>query len=122
MDGAMRRVRENVVVTTATMRLTADAVDWNTETGQIEARGNVHFENLQDGQKMSCQLAQYDVNADTGKFFNVSGSAPAKVEFKPGLLMTQNPYYFEGETLDKTKDRYVLHKGFITDCKKIAVQ
>ena len=86
MDGAMRRVRENVVVTTATMRLTADAVDWNTETGQIEARGNVHFENLQDGQKMSCQLAQYDVNADTGKFFNVSGSAPAKVEFKPGLL------------------------------------
>ena len=79
MDGAMRRVRENVVVTTATMRLTADAVDWNTETGQIEARGNVHFENLQDGQKMSCQLAQYDVNADTGKFFNVSGSAPARV-------------------------------------------
>ena len=57
------------------------------------------------------------VNADTGKFFNVSGSAPAKVEFKPGLLMTQNPYYFEGETLDKTKDRYVLHNGFITDCK-----
>jgi LPS-assembly protein len=117
MDGAIRRVRENVVITTATMRLTADEVDWNTETGQVEARGNVHFENLQDGQKMSCQLAQYDVNADTGKFFNVTGSAPAKVEFKPGLLMTQNPYYFEGEALDKTKDRYVLHNGFITDCK-----
>ena len=46
-----------------------------------------------------CQLAQYNLEADTGKFFKVTGSAPAKVEFKPGLLRTQNPYYFEGETL-----------------------
>lgn len=117
MEGVMRRARGSVVITTPTMRLSADEIDWNTETGAVEARGNVHFENLTDGQKMSCQLAQYDINADTGKFFKVTGSAPAKVESKPGLLLTQNPYYFEGETLDKTKDRYVLHNGFITDCK-----
>jgi LPS-assembly protein len=113
----MRRARGHAVIVTETMRLMADEVDWNTETGEIEARGNVSFENLADGQKMSCQLAQYNVNLDSGKFFKVTGSAPAKVEFKPGLLRTQNPYYFEGESLEKTQSRYVLHNGFITDCK-----
>lgn len=117
MDGVLRKARGHVVIVTETMRLAADEIDWNTDTGDAEARGNVQFENLMDGQKMSCQLAQYNINTETGKFFKVAGSAPAKVEFKPGLLLTQNPYYFEGETLDKTKDRYILHNGFITDCR-----
>ena len=99
------------------MYLTADQVDRNTETGEIEARGDVHYENLMDGQKMSCALAQYDINSETGKFFDVTGSATTRIQKKPGMLTTTNPFFFKGEWAEKIKDRYLLHKGFVTDCK-----
>jgi LPS-assembly protein len=117
IDGIFRRVRGSVLILTPTLRLEADEVDQNTETGEIEARGNVRFLNLSDGHTLRCSLAQYNLNTDTGKFFQVSGSAPARIEAKPGLLTTTNPFYFEGEWAEKQQDRYQLHNGFITDCK-----
>jgi LPS-assembly protein len=117
IDGIFRRVRGSVLILTPTLRLEADEVDQNTETGEIEARGNVRFLNLTDGHTLRCSLAQYNLNTDTGKFFQVSGSAPARIEAKPGLLTTTNPFYFEGEWAEKQQDRYQLHNGFITDCQ-----
>lgn len=116
-DGIFERLNGHVRILTEGMYLTADQAVRNTETGQVEARGNVHFENLVDGHKMSCELAQYDLNTETGKFFKVTGSAPTRIEAKPGMLTTANPFYFQGEMAEKIKDRYLLHDGFVTDCK-----
>jgi len=109
-------LRINVVIETAEMILKADEIDYNDVTHDAEARGHVHFEHFTRGEKLDCDRAEYNTEEETGKFYNVSGSAPVRVEARPGLLTTKNPFYFEAEWAERIKDRYILHNGFLTDC------
>jgi LPS-assembly protein len=115
-DGKLLRLRGNARVETADDLLTADEIDYNQETHDAEARGHVHFESFSHGEKLSCDRADYNTQSHTGKFYNVSGTSPARIESRPGRLTTQNPFYFSGEWADKSEDRYILHNGFLTDC------
>jgi len=115
-DGKLLHLRGNARVETADTMLTADEIDYNEETHQADARGKVHFESFSHGEKLNCDRAEYNTESKTGKFYNVSGTSPARVEARRGLLTTQNPFYFSGEWAEKTEDRYLLHNGFLTDC------
>ena len=112
----MRHLRGSVRLETSDMLLRADELDYNTDTGDVEARGHVHFEHFVRGEKLDCDHAEYNVNLETGKFYDVSGSATARIQARRGLLVTQNPFYFQGKWAERLKDHYVLHDGFLTDC------
>ncbi len=114
--GHVYHLRGKALIETNTMRLEADEVDYNDETADAEARGHVVFENFARGEKMYCERAEYNTDEETGKFYTVSGSAPSRVEARPGLLTTSNPFYFEGKWAERLKDKYILHEGFLTDC------
>jgi LPS-assembly protein len=105
-----------VRIETTDMQLKADEVDYNADTGDAEARGHVHFEHFARGEKLDCERAEYNIDTETGKFYDVSGSANARVQARPGLLVTQNPFYFQGKWAERIEDRYILHDGFLTDC------
>ena len=36
---------------------------------------------------------------------------------KPGMLTTNNPFHFEGEWAERIGAKYILHNGFVTNCK-----
>ncbi|MCU1339222.1 MAG: Organic solvent tolerance protein [Bryobacterales bacterium] len=116
LDGTWAHLRGNARIETADSLLTADEIDYNRETHQAEARGKVRFESFTHGEKLSCDRAEYNTESRTGKFYKVSGTSPARVEARRGLLTTQNPFYFSGEWAEKLEDRYILHDGFLTDC------
>lgn len=99
------------------MLLTADEIDYNEETGEAEARGNVTFENFESGEKLSASRIEYNLKEETGRFYEVKGSSPIKVDYRPGLLMTNNPFIFQGRWAEKIKNRYILYDGFVTNCK-----
>jgi len=115
-DGAMRHLRGSVRIETTDMQLKADELDYNSDTGDVEARGHVHFEHYVRGEKLDCEKAEYNVNTETGKFYDVSGTATARIQARRGLLTTQNPFYFQSKWAERLKDHYVLHDGFLTDC------
>src|SRR5581483_10906345 len=50
-----------------------------------------------------------DIKTQEGKFYGVSGTAPAKIITSPGILTTSNPFYFQAQWAERIKDRYVLH-------------
>ncbi|HEY2843334.1 MAG TPA: LPS assembly protein LptD [Bryobacteraceae bacterium] len=112
----MMHLRGHARIETVDSLLTADEVDYNTDTKEALARGHVRFENFSRGEKLNCDHAEYNTDTRTGKFYEVSGSSPARIEARPGRLTTQNPFYFSGEWAEKTEDRYILHNGFLTDC------
>jgi LPS-assembly protein len=114
--GVIRHLRGNVRLETSDMLLRADELDYNTETGDAEARGHVHFEHFARGEKLDCDHAEYNVSAETGKFYDVSGSATSRIQARRGLLITQTPFYFQGVWAERLEDHYILHDGFITDC------
>ena len=115
-DGPLRHLRGAALLETSEMQLKADEVDYNSDTGDVQARGHVHFEHFTRGEKLDCDHAEYNIDEETGKFYTVSGSATPRIQARPGFLTTSNPYYFEGKWAERLKDHYILHDGFLTDC------
>lgn len=116
-EGPWRHLRGHAVVETSDRKLEADEIDYNEDTGEAEARGNVRFENYIDGDKLECDHGTYNYSQETGIFWDVRGTSPPKIVSRPGLLTSSNPFYFEGKWAERQEDRYILHDGFITDCK-----
>ena len=116
-DGSLRHLRGHVTIESSSMILKADAADWDSDTNDVQARGHVQYENYQSGEKVWCDRLEYNIDTEKGKFYNVKGSSPANVQARPGLLTTSNPFYFEGEWAERLEDKYVIHEGFVTDCK-----
>jgi LPS-assembly protein len=115
-DGSEYHLRGDAEIETAEWVLRADRIDYNDETGDASAAGSVEFESFANGEKLYASSAEYNTHSETGKFYDVRGSSPAKIDARPGLLTTSNPFYFAGRWAEKLEDRYVLHDGFITDC------
>ena len=115
-DGVMRHLRGAVRLETSDMLLKADELDYNTDTGDAQARGHVHFEHYARGEKLDCDHADYNVSTETGKFYDVSGTATPRIQARKGLLVTQTPFYFQGKWAERLQDHYILHDGFLTDC------
>jgi len=116
VDGPWRHLRMNARVETSDMLLQADEIDYNSDTDDVELRGNVRYTNYVRGEKLECDRAEVNLDDDTGRFYNVKGSAMSQVQARPGLLTTQNPFYFESKWAERLKDHYILHDGFLTDC------
>ncbi len=113
----MRYLRGNVRLETIDMLLLADEVDYDEDTGVATARGNVKFEHFYNGDRIECDHMVYNLDDETGKFYDVRGTSPSKIESRPGLLTTSNPFYFEGAWAERIHEKYILHSGFITDCR-----
>ena len=96
--------------------LKADELDWNRDTDYVEARGHVYYENFGEGYKLYADKAEYNADIRDGKFYNVHGTSLAKIDARPGLLTTSNPFYFEGAWAEKLKEKIKLYDGFVTDC------
>ena len=116
-DGPLYHLRGHVHLETTDKQLDADEVDYNEDTGDAEVRGHVRYENFLDGTKLECDHGKYNINSETGIFYDLTGTSQPKIVSRPGLLTTSNPFYFEGKWAEKKEDRYVVHEGFITDCK-----
>ena len=116
-NGSVYRLRGQAHIELTNMALDADAIDYDEDSGDAVASGHIRFENFVTGEKLQCDRATYNVNDLTGKFYSVTGTSPPKIESKPGLLTTSNPFYFQAKWAERIQDHYILHDGFVTDCK-----
>ncbi|MCS7024446.1 MAG: LPS assembly protein LptD [Bryobacteraceae bacterium] len=117
IQGKVYKLRGKAKVETSEAMLTADEIDYDEESGDAEARGNVYFRHFAGQEELWADRAEFNVNEEIGKFYGVRGQAPAKIEPRPGLLMSTNPFYFQAEWAEKFKNRYILYQGFVTNCK-----
>jgi len=97
--------------------LSADEIDYNSDTHWAYARGHVHLEHFVTGDKLDADHGEYNLKTEEGTFYVVSGTSPAQVTTRPGVLTTTNPFYFQARWAERIKNRYILHKGYVTDCK-----
>lgn len=116
-DGSLRHLRGHVHLETSDKLLEADEADYDEDTGDAEVRGHVRYENFLDGTKLQCDHGKYNVDSETGIFYDVVGTSQPKIVSRPGYLTTTNPFFFQGKWAEKLEDRYIVHDGFITDCK-----
>jgi len=116
-EGPWYRLRGGSQVQTNSFLLKADDIDYNEDTGDVQARGNVYLQHFENGEELWADRAEYNLDDEAGKFWNVHGEAHLKVPVRPALLTTTSPFYFQGKWAERLKEKYILHDGFITDCK-----
>jgi LPS-assembly protein len=116
-NGEIRLLHGNAKLETSDFSLSADEIRFNSDTNWAHAEGHVHMDHFATGDKLDAQSGDYNIKTQEGKFFGVHGTAPAKVITSPGILTTSNPFYFQAQWAERIKDRYILHHGFLTDCK-----
>jgi LPS-assembly protein len=99
------------------MLFRADEIDFDQDTGDVRASGHVFFHNFERNMKMWAGHLTYNTDEETGKFYDVIGETRPRIVTKPGVLTTNNPLHFEGEWAERVGAKYILHNGFITNCK-----
>ncbi len=117
LDGEWIHLRGNAEIETSDELLQADEMDYNRSTGEAEARGNVHYQNFAGNEELWADRAEYNVNSQTGRFFKPRGTGMVRIDARPGVLASNNPFYFQGEWAERIGEKYVLHDGWITNCR-----
>lgn len=115
--GSMRYLHKDARIETSDFELSADEIEYNSDTNWAYAHGHVHLDHFATGDKLNADHAEYNLKTEEGKFYVVDGTAPAKIMTSPGVLTTTNPFYFQAAWVQRIKDRYILHHAFVTDCK-----
>jgi len=116
VEGDWVRLRVAAVVDVYESTLEADEIDYNLETGEAHARGNVHYKNYEEGEEIFCEKADYNTKDLTGKFYEIRGSFASRIDARPGILTSSNPFQFRGKWAERLGNRYVLYQGTITSC------
>jgi len=117
-DGSVSHFRGNVEVLYHDMRLTADEIDYDDETGLVTSRGHVHFEQKTRDENIYAESGTYNVQTDIGHFLTTHGTMGAHITSKKVALTSTNPFFFDSPVVDRTADgNYLLQKGSVTSCK-----
>src|SRR3954447_11497748 len=112
----MRLLHKMAKIVTSEMVISADEIQYNSDTDWAYAQGHVHLEHFVTGDKINADHAEYNLKTQAGKFYLVDGTAPSKIVASPSVLTTTNPFYFQAQWAERIKNRYILHHGFLTDC------
>jgi LPS-assembly protein len=115
-EGGVYHLHGHVVVELFNATFKADDAEFDENTKIFKAHGNVYYRNYDHNEVIYCDTAEYNTDTRRGTFHHVRGFSKTKVQARPGILTTQEPFYFEGEYAEKLEDKYVLHNGIITDC------
>ena len=116
VDGPSYRLRGSASIESSELLIEADEIDYNADLKFAEARGHVHFVSFDQGEELWAERVEYDFNKQHGNFYKVRGSIPAKIDPRPGILTTGNPFLFKGDWAERIEDRYLLYRGTLTNC------
>ena len=116
-EGNVYHLRGKAEIEGATMLVRADEIDYDGDSGDVKARGNVYFHQFARNEQLWADRVEYNTDSETGKFYNVRGQAAPRIDARPGVLTSNSPFFFQGEWAERLEDRYILHNGFITNCK-----
>ncbi len=117
-SGSVFRLRGEAEITFRDLVFRADEITYDAASGEITASGNVLFEGGPRDERIQASRARYNVQTDTGEFFDVTGSTGVRFAGKNVTLTTSSPFRFTGRRVEKTgRASYVVYNGSITSCE-----
>jgi LPS-assembly protein len=115
-DGGVYHLHGHVVIELFDSQFKADDAEYDENTKTFKAHGNVVYRNYERNEVIYCDRAEYNTDTARGTFYHLKGYTKTKVVARPGVLTTQEPFYFEANWAEKIEEKYILHDGIITDC------
>jgi LPS-assembly protein len=116
--GDLYTLRGNADVRFRGWTITADEMTYDEASGDVNATGHVDITGGPHDEHIQATHGLYNVNSETGRFENVTGTTGMRIRSGRMVLTSPNPFVFRGERVEKTSaDRFVVYKGYITVCE-----
>lgn len=113
--GKMYHADGNVDLTYQDLRIRADHVEWNQQTGAVAARGHVQLDYRT--QHVEASDAEYNLRTGRGTFHNVRATFALQRRPTPTLLVSPNPLYFQAQEADRLSNTtYTVRNAWLTVC------
>ncbi len=117
-DGPIYKLRGQVKVDYATYTIHADRATYNSDTGDVEAEGNLLLEGGPNNEHIEAERGTYNVQNDTGRFEYAIGNVGFRLKNRRTALTTTNPFFFTGRVIEKLgPDHYMVTDGTVTTCE-----
>jgi LPS-assembly protein len=117
-DGVVFKLRGEAEIHYGSYILYADAVDYNSDTGDTVADGHVVLDGGPNDEHVEAGHGTYNIRSETGRFEHVKGTTGLRLRGKRLILTSPNPFTFTGKVVEKTApDHYVVYDGTITTCE-----
>lgn len=117
-NGDVYTLRGEVEVEFRNSTLRADSITYNRSSGEITATGNLEFEGGLHDEHITASHGSYNVQTQTGQFYDVAGTTGARFKGRNVTLTSSSPIAFSGKMVEKTgPEEYVIHDGTITSCE-----
>ena len=118
-DGDRYLLSGNVEITFRNYVLHADTVTFDQGTGELEAQGHVHLSGGDSSEIIDASRVVYNVNAGTGRFYDVRGSIGLTSGTLAGRagVVSSGAFLFQGSLIVKTgPQNYDVYDGSVTSC------
>ena len=114
--GDVYQLRGDVEITYRRDTVRAETVTYNSASGELEAEGAVSFDGEARDEHLTATRAQYNVNSESGTFYDVVGIVGARYRGRSAVLTTSNPFTLTGRKVEKQGARYIIYHGSVTSC------
>ncbi len=105
----------DVVACYENLRLRADRIQYNTETYQATATGNIQFD--VDNQHFEADEAAYNFKTRKGVLRRVRGTVRVARRPNPDILVSDNPLQFEAREIERVDEKtYLIRGAWFTVC------
>ncbi|HTH53486.1 MAG TPA: LPS assembly protein LptD [Edaphobacter sp.] len=107
----------DVVITYQDRRVEADHIDYDGDTGEMNASGHLKVTGGQNNESISASHGTMNLKTQTGKFYDVKGTTGFRPTGRP-VYDNGQPFIFEGKIVVKTGPQsYDVYDGSVTSCQ-----
>jgi LPS-assembly protein len=116
VNGPYYRLTGEVEMEQGDQQFFADVVDYWSDTGRLEASGNVVY--VSKTSRIAADRLEFNTVTRLGTFYNAFGTASLPEKVDRSFFGTQEPdAYFYGETIEKVgPEKYRISRGGFTTC------
>ncbi|WP_334268174.1 LPS-assembly protein LptD [Edaphobacter sp. HDX4] len=116
--GSRYTLDRDVVITYRDRRVEADHIDYDSDTGELNASGHLKVTGGQNSESISASHGTMNLKTQTGRFFDVKGTVGFRPPGQKPLYDNGQPFIFEGRIVVKTGPRnYDVYDGSVTSCQ-----
>src|SRR2546430_1331838 len=106
-DGPIYKLHGSAEIHYGTYVVRADEVTYNAETADATATGNFTVDGGPNDDHIRASHGTYNLTAETGRFYDVTGTTGLRFRGNRVLLTSTAPFAFTGKVVERTSpDRY----------------
>ena len=116
--GSIHRLRGNPAeIRNSVMLFRADYIEYDEETGDIKANGNVYFKHFEKNEQIWASRLEYNTEDEKGKFYDVRGETMPRSSCAAACCPATVRSTSKGEWAERIGGKYILYNGWVTNCK-----